>query len=124
MNKKNDHLNIQNLSEMLVELQNEVQSIKGDEEKLRFANLIDKLELFISEMNDVTQDVHHLQKRFAQMKRPVTSLKAHYQPSEYSKLQRMFQSVQKDSSASMQNNTNRKWTNPTTEITDVHTNKR
>ncbi len=123
MNENNDQLDIENLSEVLTELQQEVQSIKGDVEKLRIAKLIDKLELFINEMHGVKQDMHQLQQGLAQMKRPATSKKNYNQPSEFSKLQKMLQSVQKDSTASIQNNTNRKWNNPTTEITAIHTNK-
>ncbi|WP_208592355.1 hypothetical protein [Gracilibacillus suaedae] len=120
MNEKNDQLDIESLSEVLVELQQEVQSIKGDVEKLRIAKLIDRLELFINEMNGVKQNVDQLQKGLTEMRKPATSKKTNYQSSEYSKLQRMLQSVQKDSS----NHTNRKWNNPTTEITAIHSNKR
>ena len=120
MNEKSDQLDIENLNEVLAELQQEVQSIKGDVEKLRIAKLIDRLELFINEMNGVKQDVDQLQQGLTEMRKPVTSKKNKYQPSEYSKLQRMLQSVQTNSS----NNTNRKWNNPTTEVTAIHTNNR
>ncbi|WP_163583355.1 hypothetical protein [Gracilibacillus saliphilus] len=119
MNEKNDQLDIENLNEVLAELQQEVQSIKGDVEKLRIAKLIDRLELFINEMNGVKQDVDQLQQGLTQLRTPTTSKKTNYQPSEYSKLQRMLQSVQTDSS----NTTSKKWNNSTTEVTAIHHNK-
>ncbi len=124
MNEYKDKLDIENLSEVLTELQKEVQSIKGDVEKLRIAKLIDRLELFIKEMNDAKQDIHQLQQGLEQIKTPETSRSTQYKQSEYSRLQKMLQTVKKENTPSTFNNSNNRRNTPTTEITSIQTNRR
>ncbi|MGN8645704.1 hypothetical protein ACTNEO_08530 [Gracilibacillus sp. HCP3S3_G5_1] len=107
MNTDNDQLDIDNLSEVLTELQNEMQSVKGDVEKLRLAKLIDKLELWRNELNHLKQDVHQLQQDIAQVKGPIKTKKTHYKQSEYSKLQKMLRSIHVSDNSSVQSH-NRK----------------
>ncbi|GAE92689.1 hypothetical protein JCM21714_1700 [Gracilibacillus boraciitolerans JCM 21714] len=119
MREEKSELDIDNLTGIVSELQQEVQLIKNEVGKLRLNTLIEKLHVFIEnseeQFKNMKQDIYTQKQDIEQLKQSLPKNLSR-RPSEFRQLQKMLQSVKQNET--IRNPTN-KFTPTKVEITSI-----
>jgi len=125
MNIDRQDLEIENLTEVLYQLQQEILAIKNDVEKLKLTSLIEKMHLFIEKTEDQLNNVKHdmeIQKQdITQLKQAIPSARQQRRPSEYRQLKSMLQSVKQTEQVPPHSKLSKKLQPATVKVTGIKT---
>ncbi|WP_058307188.1 hypothetical protein [Gracilibacillus massiliensis] len=127
MSEEQQELDINHLTEVVSDLQQEIRLIKNEIEKLKLTTLIDKLHLFIEnteeQFENLNTDIDRQKQELQQLKQSLTKSTPR-RPSEYRQLQNMLQSARQTETITNSKNATNNMLPTRVEITSIQSNNR